>query len=131
MPYVALHGTEDDVVPYYGESDRSPLLFDGAPQFAIDFLSQVMPDEFGEIATDMGCDPEPVLDDVADDLVVHTYENCPDDAPVAFYEFVGAGHTWPGSPFGDALEEAGLGTTSDSYDATADAWAFMSQFTLS
>ncbi|MEM9468302.1 MAG: PHB depolymerase family esterase [Actinomycetota bacterium] len=130
VPFLAIHGTEDDIVPYAGEADRSPLLTPTAPLGSREFLSQVMPDEFGEIAADMGCDPTPVFSEFAADIRAHEYQNCPDGVPVVFYEAIDAGHTWPGSPFADILEDRGLGATTPNYDATADGWAFMSQYSL-
>lgn len=131
VPFLAFHGTEDDVVPYDGTTVTSALLDDpNAPPESVDFFSQVMPDEFGEIAVDMGCDAEPEFADFADDIRVHEYQGCLDGARLAFYEVIGAGHTWPGSPFGDILEERGLGGTTPNFDATADAWAFMQQYSL-
>ncbi len=131
VPFLAFHGTADGVVPYDGTITTSDLADDAdAPDAAVEFFAQVMPDEFAEFAADMGCEPEPTFSDLADDVRVHEYTGCLDDAPMRFYEVIDGGHTWPGSPFSDVLAERGLGNTTPNVDATADSWAFFEQHTL-
>ena len=124
VPYVSFHGTADDVVPFdgSGESTLSDVVDpDG-------FFGQVMPDEFAEFAADDGCDPQPTRVELTPEVISNDYTGCDDDVPMTFYEIVGGGHTWPGSPLAEQL--GGLGFFTDDISATADGWAFMSQHSL-
>lgn len=133
VPFAAFHGTADEVVTFDGgpsvlQAGRSSPELDA-------FFAQNMPDEFAEFAADFGCWPEPEAvtvsqgDRVAETVVRHDYQSCNDEVPLSFYEIVGGGHTWPGSPLGLVLTAA-LGPTTYEVDATAEGWAFMSRFRL-
>lgn len=124
VPYLAFHGSADDVVPYAGTGE-STLVDEVDPD---GFFGQVMPDEFAEFAADAGCGPDPVRSEVTPEVVSYAYAGCDDGVPMTFYEIVGGGHTWPDSPLADQL--AGFGYFTDDISATVDGWAFMSQFTL-
>lgn len=128
VPYVAIHGTDDRVVPYDG-SGESVLLTDSTPDELRVFFSQVMPDEFAEFAVGAGCEAAPVDSDVGVETVRFEYVGCDGGTPMAFYEVIGGGHTWPGSPWAASVV-ASLGHTTDDIDATRDGWAFMSQHSL-
>ncbi len=124
VPYIAFHGTADDVIPFAGTGE-STLVEEVDPD---GFFGQVMPDEFAEFAASAGCDPEPVRTEETPEVISYAYAGCDDDVPMTFYEIVGGGHTWPGSPLADQL--AGLGFFTDDISATVDGWAFMSQHSL-
>lgn len=119
VPYVAFHGTDDDVVPFAGGTST---LGDS------EFFQQVMPDEFAEFAAEAGCDAEPVRTEETPEVVRYDYAGCDTGVPMTFYELPGSGHTWPNSPLADEL--AGLGVFTDDIDATVDGWAFLSQHSL-
>jgi len=124
VPYIAFHGTDDDVVPYAGTGE-STLLDEPDPN---GLFGQVMPEEFAEFATDAGCDPDPIRTEETPEVISYVYTGCDDGAPMTFYEIVGGGHTWPDSPLADQLSDFGYFT--DDISATADGWAFMSQHSL-
>ena len=124
VPYIAFHGTADDVVPFV-VGDPSRVLNDEQVAALID---ESTPGEFAEFAADAGCEPEPMRVEETAEVIRYDYEGCDDDVPMSFYEIVGGGHTWPSSPVSDLL--ADLGFFTQDVDATADAWAFMSQFSL-
>jgi polyhydroxybutyrate depolymerase len=126
VPYVAIHGTADRVVPYAG-GDSTLMSADSPDELRV-FFEHVIPDEFGEFALDAGCDTK-VDSDVGEDVIRHEYIDCDGGRPLIFYEVRGGGHTWPSSPIADFTEGA-LGYTTDDIDATRDGWAFMSRFTL-
>jgi polyhydroxybutyrate depolymerase len=126
VPYVAIHGTADRVVPYAG-GDSTLMSADSPGELSV-FFEHVMPDEFDEFAVDAGCDTK-VDSDVGEDVIRHEYIDCDGDTPLIFYEVRGGGHTWPSSPIANFTEGA-LGYTTDDIDATRDGWAFMSRFTL-
>ena len=104
VPYVAFHGTADDVIPFAGTGE-STLVDEVDPD---GFFGQVMPDEFAEFAASAGCDPEPVRTDETSEVISYEYAGCDDDVPMTFYEIVGGGHTWPDSPLADQLTGFGL-----------------------
>ncbi len=124
VPYIAFHGTADDVVPF--DADQPSTLFPS--QLIGALIDDTTPTEFGEFAADAGCDLEPMRVEETDEVIRYDYTGCDDDVPMAFYEIVGGGHTWPSSPRSDELADFGFFT--QDIDATADAWAFMSRFTL-
>jgi polyhydroxybutyrate depolymerase len=126
VPFIALHGTADAVVPFDGSTSDSTLEDGGTPSV---FFDQVMPDEFAEFAADMGCHPEPDVDAYSADVIAHSYVGCDDDVPMVFYEIVDGGHTWPNTPMIDLLPEA-FGYTTREIDATIDTWAFFEQHQL-
>lgn len=128
VPYLAFHGTDDEVVPFAGGG--STLEDPDNPQpGAADFFEQVMPDEFAEFAADMGCDAEPERTDVSPEVIRYDYTGCREDVPLAFFEIVGGGHTWPGTPLAPVIADT-LGFTTDDVDATTEAWDFFQQHQL-
>ncbi|MDX2378783.1 MAG: PHB depolymerase family esterase [Acidimicrobiia bacterium] len=126
VPFIALHGTADAVVPFDGSASASTLEGSGTPSV---FFDQVMPDEFAEFAVDMGCHPDPEVDAYSADVIAHSYVGCDDDVPLVFYEIADGGHTWPNTPVIDLLPEA-FGYTTREIDATVDSWAFFEQHQL-
>lgn len=124
VPYIAFHGTADSVVPFDGD-EPSTLL----PPAGVDALiDDTTPAEFAEFAADAGCDAEPTRVEETAEVIRYDYVSCDDGVPMAFYEIVGGGHTWPASPLAEVL--ADLGYFTQDIDATVDAWAFMSQHSL-
>jgi len=120
VPYIAFHGTDDAVVPFNGGGESTL----GAGEF----FEQVMPDEFGEFATDFNC-AEPVAVELTAEATRFDYEGCDDDVELSFYAIEGHGHNWPGSLVGKALE-AGLGANNMDVDATALSWEFFQRHSL-
>ncbi len=120
VPYMAFHGTDDEVVPFAGGDTLLATVFD-----APGFFDQVVPDEFAEFAADAGCDLDPTRTEETAEVIRYDYTGCVDDVPRTFYELPGSGHTWPNSPWA----YPGSGTATD-VDATVDGWAFMSQHSL-
>ena len=127
VPYLAFHGTDDDVVPFDG--DGRSLLGSGEDDPLSVFFTQVIPEEFGEFAADAGCDPEPTQVEETPEVIRFDYTGCVDGTPLMFYELPGSGHTWPGSPLADVLGEGAGHHTSD-VSATVDGWEFLEQFSL-
>jgi len=76
-----------------------------------------------EWATLDGCDPEPEVEQIGDDVEHRTWAGC-DDTEVELYSVVDGGHTWPGSPI-----EIPFGTTTQTVDATELILDFFEQFT--
>lgn len=126
VPYMAIHGTADNVVSFDGTGPT--LLGPGDPPVG-SFFAQIMPDEFAEFAFGSGCDPVPEVSTLGDDVIEHRYLQCREDVSLVFLEVSGGGHVWPGSPFAEELStDASFYTTA--IDATTDGWNFMKQFAL-
>ncbi len=132
----AIHGTADDIVPFDG-SGESLLLGDGKTSSGIsaekaaqlrDAFSQVMPDELAEFAADFNC---AAWQDtrIGDETTLTRYTGCDGSVELRFYAVAGGGHTWPSSRLAVAYNAYGQYATTD-ISATADGWAFMSQYSL-
>ena len=126
VPFMAIHGTADMVVPFDGDVSKSRL---AGEDFAERLLSQVIPEEFAQFAESMDCDAEGEQVQQSTDIVTTTYSGCDDDVPLVFYEVVNGGHTWPGTPLAERLSSF-QGYITTEIDATADSWAFFEQHTL-
>jgi len=127
VPYLAYHGTDDEVVPFDGDGESVLRGADGSLGLRV-FFEQVMPEEFAEFAGDAGCDPVPSAS-AFDDVIRYDYAGCTDDTPMSFFEISGGGHTWPNWPIAAAVEST-LGYTTTAVDATVDSWEFFEQHTL-
>lgn len=127
VPFMAFHGTADAVVPFAG--GVSTLVEDNATPEALEFFNQVMPEEFAEFAVSNGCDSEPAVEAVSGEVTRYDYLNCTDGVGQVFFEIADGGHSWPGSPLGPFVVDT-LGYTTNDVSASADGWAFMSQYTL-
>ena len=126
VPYMAIHGTDDDRVPFDGDISKSLL---AGASFADELLTRVIPEEFAQFADTMGCDPAGERVQQSTDIVTTTYAGCDDDVPLVFFEVVNGGHTWPSTPLAERLT-AFQGYITSEIDATADSWAFFEQHTL-
>jgi len=124
VPYMAIHGTADRVVSFDG---KGPTLLGSGDPPPGSFFAQVMPEEFAEFAADFGCDADPTVSAIGEDVIEYAYTNCDDEVAAVFYEVTDGGHVWPGSPLAANI---GGGYFTTDIDATADGWAFMRQFSL-
>ncbi len=135
VPFMAFHGTADQVVPYNGGDssllDASAADVAGAaiPPEIERFFEQVMPDEFGQFAASFGCGSEASTEPVSDEVTAFRYDDCDGGIPLVFFRIDGGGHTWPGSPLGLLLSRQ-LGETTFDVSATIDGWEFMRRFSL-
>ena len=126
VPFMAIHGTEDDRVPFDG--DLTDTWFEDE-EFAQVLFSEPIPEQFAEFAEVMGCDPEGEQLLQTTDIIATTYSGCDDEVPLVFYEVVSGGHAWPSSPLAERLTGF-QGYITFEIDATADSWAFFEQHTL-
>ncbi len=101
VPYIAFHGTEDPIEPF----DKDLEAFD-------------------EFAAAAGCGPHQRIE-LSAEVVARKYAGC----PMTFYQIVGGGHAWPGSPIADELP-ASLGHTTDEINATAVSWDLFNAYVL-
>lgn len=120
LAFAAVHGTADDIVPFYGtgESPVSDLARTPEEREAFrEFFSQVMPDELAEFAADFNCETTSTHT-IGDATTLTTYTDCDGGVEARFYAIEGFGHEWPSLP-------------RDDFSATEEGWAFMSRYTLS
>ncbi len=104
IPIMAVHGTEDGVVPYDGGTVGGGGVGGGLPVAAI-------PDRMADWAVRNGCTSGPVEHALAATVNRWRYHGCRE--PVQWLEVVGGGHTWPGS-----IDIPRLGPTNHDIDAT-------------
>ena len=121
VPMVAYHGTADRTIPFNG-GGRSLLAGSGWPGIR-DFFYNVIPDEFAKFAKDFKCDRQPRVTRIGTDVIRQDYLGCENGVPLSFFEVVGGGHTWPGSPLASILMP--FGRTTETVNATVDGWSFM------
>ena len=107
VPFLAIHGTADSIVPFGGGTIRGRYPYPGARATNADW------------AIANGCGGTPVLERVSAHVVRETVRGCV--APVLLYVVDGGGHTWPG-----ASDIPGLGPTTLELNAAEVIWAFFS-----
>ena len=120
VAFAAVHGTADDIVPFYGtgESPVAALATTEEEREAFrEFFSQVMPDELAEFAADFNCQTVSTST-IGEATMLTTYTDCDGGVEARFYAIEGFGHEWPNLP-------------RDDFSASEEGWNFMSRFTLS
>lgn len=120
VAFAAVHGTADDIVPFYGtgESPVSALARTEEEREAFrEFFSQVMPDELAEFAADFNCQTVSTST-IGEATTLTAYTDCDEGVEARFYAIEGFGHDWPSLP-------------RDDFSASEEGWNFMSRFTLS
>ncbi len=111
MSVAMFHGTADAVVPYGEGADPGIVVtgpnrsLTGARKNAADW------------ASGGGCDPEPAVSQIGDDVELWAYHGCDEGIDVELYSVRGGGHTWPGA-------DIEIGPTTQSIDATKVALDF-------
>jgi polyhydroxybutyrate depolymerase len=108
---VAFHGTADRTVPY-GEG--------GEPGIEVRGRNGGLPGarhNIAQWAEAAGCDPDPHIERIGDDVEHRTYGGCDAGTGVELYTIEGGGHTWPGA-------EITIGPTTQTIDATDIALAW-------
>ena len=128
----AIHGTDDAVVPF--DDRRSSVLMQGVQ---IDdeksreleaFFAEIIPDELAEFAAAFNCSV--IADGEFDaETSLTTYTGCDGGVELRFYAVDGGHHVWPGSSWDKGAVNDSAADTSG-ISATADGWAFMSQYSL-
>jgi polyhydroxybutyrate depolymerase len=119
VPVMAFHGDADPIVTFDGGGLNANRIAD--LQFYKGNLPEDLPTNPGVFETlalwadHNGCRPEPVEEQVTDEVLRYEWEGC--TAPTTLYVVQGAGHSWPGRPMPEFEEQFGPGTTD--IDATA------------
>lgn len=91
MPVVAFHGTDDPVVAY-GEGGGS-VDAGNTPNAAVPGTLSNM----AGWAENGGCEPEPTVEPIGDDVERRAFAGCDEGVGVELYTVLGGGHTWPGA----------------------------------
>lgn len=93
-PVVNIHGSADVLAPYEGG---------GTLGFELGFPSVV--DQTTRFAALGGCNEEPALELIGDDVELRTWSGCDEGIDVQLYTVIDGGHTWPGAAaFADIAE---------------------------
>jgi polyhydroxybutyrate depolymerase len=103
VPFVAIHGSDDPIVPYGGAGELLP---------AVERITAGW-------AERNGCAPDPAVEEVTGEVSRFAWGDCTAGADVVLYRVTGGRHGWPGS--GDTSE---WGRTTDAISATALVWEF-------
>lgn len=114
LPVIAFHGTGDHVVPYGEGAD---------PGITVQGFNANLPGAVDNIeawADNGGCDPEPEISEIGDDITLRRFVDCDPGIDVELYTVHGGDHTWPGA----SIDISGRGATTQTIDATdlALAW---------
>lgn len=90
LPILHIHGNPDPVVPFDGSLALTQIL--SSEPFP------VVPDSVGQWAQANGCNPITQTEPLVDRVQLHTWGDCPDDAPASLIEVAGVEHNWPDVP---------------------------------
>lgn len=143
---LAIHGTDDTIVPYEGGLSASIEAFlrttdllglEGgldAQVEAIPVLDEVLApvDEAvaGWVDID-GCSPDPEESAVSDEVNLFNWGGCEDGTEVSLYVVEGGGHTYPRGESVEGIDwgliEAFVGHTTTDIDSTALIWDFFAE----
>jgi polyhydroxybutyrate depolymerase len=114
VPAIAIHGTDDPIVP-----------FEGGTAGPFDAPFPTLPDWIATLAERNGCDAVPGELPASGAVSGVQYSGC--EADVVFYTVTGGGHTWPG---GEPLPVWIAGHTTEDLNATQVIWDFFQQHPL-
>lgn len=150
IPMIVLWGKNDNVLPFYG--GLGPLLTrlggggtDGTvppPPTAPPANTQGFPpveQVVGEWAAHDGCNPDPTVLPVGSagsDVEERVYTECTPESSIRFFVVSDGGHTWPGSPVLEGVNDPSnprhemMATTTYEVDASAAIWAFFRGYAL-
>ena len=112
VPVITFHGKNDQINHYLYQSS-SPSYWRMGVEEAI-----------GGWIHNNKCADFPVDESASETVSRVSYRECQDGADIVFYRSEDAGHTWPGSPFAQSLDEMGLGITNGEIAATVLIWEF-------
>lgn len=105
---LAIHGTEDHVIPYEGDYSYGDQRDTEAVHVWVEAWAERN-----------GCDADPVIEEPYPTILVETWTNCDESVEVVLISIEGGGHTWPTTRFGTDFGEIILYV-----DATDEIWEF-------
>jgi polyhydroxybutyrate depolymerase len=116
VPVIAIHGTDDQIVPYEGgEVDPVHFQLPAVTEWVEDWASR------------NECLAGPIEIPVKGDTRAIKYTNCDENADVYLFTILGGGHAWPGGRPNPAFI---VGHTSADINATRMIWAFFERYAL-
>lgn len=96
LPILHIHGNPDPVVPFDGSIALTQIL--SSEPFP------VVTDTLATWARSNGCTADMATQSIAENVQLHDWSNCDNDAAVELVEVAGAEHNWPDSPGFVALD---------------------------
>lgn len=117
MPVITFHG-EQDTINHFKVRDDSPV-----------YWTMGVEDALAGWINNNQCEA-PIQTTLSASLTRFDYQQCDNHSEVVFYRSSDAGHTWPGSPIAQQLEQYGLGKTEEKLDATQLIWTFFKTHSL-
>jgi polyhydroxybutyrate depolymerase len=115
VPVIAFHGLDDPISPYEGAEADSALLLMPIEEWARAWAAR------------NGCNLDPIIERVTENITRRTFSGCESNADVILYAIAGAGHTWPGG--GRQLVFIS-GAVNREIDASAIMWDFFAAHPL-
>lgn len=122
VPLIQIHGDADSIVPYAGGAvtNRRGNGPDRGRVLGVDRWAALVAAHNGATGPD--------VTQIPPDVTVRTWRGATNRSDVEFWRVLGGGHTWPG---GIQYLPAGIiGATSQTFDATAAIWRFLSTHAL-
>jgi polyhydroxybutyrate depolymerase len=115
VPVIAFHGLDDPISPYEGGEAEAEVLLMPIEEWARAWAAR------------NGCDLEPTIETVTENIARRTFSGCDSDAEVILYSIAGGGHTWPG---GGRQPVFISGAVNREIDASAIMWDFFAAHPL-
>ncbi len=126
VPVLQIHGTDDPIVGYAGGAipmrGNGPRRRDRGRVLAVEQWAALLTEHNGA----RGSDPE--VEHLAPDIWIRRWRGPTPRSDVEFWRVEGGGHTWPGGA--QYLPVTIIGTTTQTFDATAAIWRFVSAHKL-
>jgi len=121
MPLVQINGTADPVIPFDGNGESVAT----GPESWQWMVETVVPEAFAAGAARRGCDMDPTVSTIGEDVVEYRYSGCDGDVEMLRYEVTGGGHAWPG----DIPGPSAMGYTTSDISAASAIWEFLHSYT--
>ncbi len=112
VPILQIHGTTDEVIPYWGVDGQPPTV----PDVISFWVNNNQCDVLEVIEEDL---PDTNTED-SSTVTLQQYNTCSQGTNVVFYTINNGGHTWPG-----AFPVATLGNTNKDINASEIIWEFL------
>jgi polyhydroxybutyrate depolymerase len=122
VPIIQFHGTADPILPYAGGAVRMTR------RDRVDRGRVLGVDEWAELLTAHNHAIGPLVATLQPDVTIRAWGGATRQNDVEFWCVAGGGHTWPGGP--QYLPPAIIGSTTTTFDATAQLWRFFSAHAL-
>jgi polyhydroxybutyrate depolymerase len=116
-PLIQINGTADPVIPFDGNGESIAT----GPDAWQWMLHTNIPEAFAAGAARRGCNTEPFMFQVGNEVLGYRYSGCDGDVEMLRYEVTGGGHVWPG----DIPGRSEMGHTTSDISASRVIWEFL------